>query len=285
MSIFSLAYLTQLDLPPPKAIALAARTGYQFVGLRLRPAAPGGIAYPLMDDPRGLAETLVAIEDTGVRVFDLEIIRLDPTFRARDCQSFFEVGAKLGARAILVAGDDADEARLTASFASLCEACAPFGLSADLEFMPWTKVPDARTALRVVTAAAQPNGAILVDALHFARSNSTIEDVAAIPRSRLNYAQICDAPAEIPDTVDGLIHTARCERLLPGEGGIELAALFAALPDDIPISVEIPNEKQAPALGAEAWARQALAASKATLSRARKQGGSQGPGNNPAKPG
>jgi sugar phosphate isomerase/epimerase len=262
---FSLAYLTQLDLPPAQAIAVAARTGYQFVGLRLLPAAPGGMAYPLMDDPRGRAETLAAIRNTGVGVFDLELIRLDPTFRASDYLSFFEVGAELGAKAILVAGNDADEARLTASFAALCEACAPFGLSADLEFMPWTTVPDARSASRLVTAAAQPNGAILVDALHFARSRSCLADVAAIPRDRLNYAQICDAPAAIPDTVEGLIHTARCERLLPGEGGIDLAGLFATLPDDLPISVEIPNDQRAPALGPEEWARQALAASRAVL--------------------
>ena len=79
--IFSLAYLTQLDLPPVKAIEVVARTGYQFVGLRLLPAAPGGMAHPLMDDPHGLMETLAAIRDTEVHVFDLELIRLS---RARE---------------------------------------------------------------------------------------------------------------------------------------------------------------------------------------------------------
>ena len=166
---------------------------------------------------------------------------------------------------MLVAGDDPDEARLTASFAALCEASAPFGLSADIEFMPWTKVPDARTASRIVSGAAQPNGGVLVDALHFARSATSLADIAGIPRQRLNYAQICDAPAEIPTTVEGLIHTARCERLLPGEGGIDLAGLFKSLPGDLPISVEIPNEKRLAELGAEEWARRALIASTTTL--------------------
>jgi len=265
---YSLAYLTQLDLPPARAVAIAARTGYAFVGLRLLPAAPGGVAHPLMDDPAGLADTLAAVADSGVGVFDLELIRLGPAFRAADYGSFFEVGARLGARAILVAGDDPDAGRLTASFAALCEACAPFGLSADLEFMPWTSVPDASTALRVVTAAGQPNGGILVDALHVARSRSSLADVAAIPRERLHYAQICDAPAAVPDTVEGLIRTARSARLLPGEGGIDLAGLFATLPPDLPVSVEVPNDARAPALGPEAWARQALAAARAVLERA-----------------
>jgi sugar phosphate isomerase/epimerase len=265
--IFSLAPLTLLSLAPPELIAVAARTGYQQVGLRLLAAAPGGVAYPLMQDARGLADTLARMRDTGVGVFDLEIVRVGASFRVSDFLPFFEVGARLGAKAMLVAGDDPDEARLTASFAALCEAAAPFGLSADLEFMPWTKVPDAATALRVVAGAAQANGGVLVDALHFARSASSLADIAAIPRQRLHYAQICDAPAQVPATTEGLIHTARCERLLPGEGGIDLAALFGTLPDDLPISVEIPNDARAPAVGAEEWARQALAASKAVLAQ------------------
>ena len=211
-----------------------------------------------MQDAAALAATLARMRDTGVGVFDLEIVRVGASFRASEHLPFFEAGARLGAKAMLVAGDDPDEARLTASFAALCEAAAPFGLSADLEFMPWTEVADARTALRIVTGAAQANGGVLVDALHFARSASSFADIAAIPRHRLHYAQICDAPAQVPATVEGLIQTARCERLLPGEGGIDLAGLFKMLPKDLPISVEIPNDKRAPALGAEGWARQAL---------------------------
>jgi sugar phosphate isomerase/epimerase len=133
--------------------------------------------------------------------------------------------------------------------------------------MPWTKVPDAKTALRIVSNAGQANGGVLVDALHFARSATSLADIAAIPRERLHYAQICDAPAEIPATADGLIYTARYERLLPGEGAINLIGLFATLPPDLPVSIEIPNERRAPALGPEKWAQAALAAAKATLGR------------------
>jgi sugar phosphate isomerase/epimerase len=265
---FSLAHLTLLQVAPAQLVTIAAQTGYQNVGLRLRPSSPGSIAYPLMQDAQGLQETLSRIRDTGVGVFDLEIIRIDADFQLRAYLPFFEVGARLGAKAMLVAGDDPNESRLTHSFAALCEASAPFGLSAALEFMPWTKVPDARTALRVVAAAGRPNGGVLVDALHFGRSATTLADVAAIPRARLHYAQICDAPSTIPTTADGLIHTARCERLPPGEGGIDIAGLFSTLPGDLPVSVEIPNEERALALGPEEWARQALVASKAILARA-----------------
>ena len=266
---YSLAPVTVLSLSPPEAIEAAARIGYQYVGLRLFPATPGGAAYPLMDDPVLLRETLALQAATGVGVFDLEIIRIGEDFDVNRYLPFFEVGQQLGAKAMLVAADDRDEARLTAAFAGLCEAAEPYGLTADLEFMPWTAVPDLTSARRIVEAAGSPpNAGILVDALHFARSSSRPEQLQTLPRQWLHYAQICDAPAGIPATDAELIHTARCERLLPGEGGIDLRSLFGQLPGDLPISVEIPNDLRAPALGAEAWARQALQAVKTVITPA-----------------
>lgn len=266
--VFSLSYLTCLDQPPPSAIAVAAAAGYSLVGLRLLPAGPGGIAHRLMDDPAGLANTLAALRDTGVSVFDLEMIRLGADFSVEPYRAFLETGARLGARAVLVAGDDSDEGRLIDSFGALCEASAPYGLSAELEFMPQTQVRDVRSALRVLTGAGQANAGIIVDALHFQRSRSSIDDALAIPAHWLTYLQICDAPAEIPATIAALNYTARHERLLPGEGGIDLVGLFAKLPRDLPISVEVPNDQRAAAAGAIGWARQALAAARAVLAAA-----------------
>ena len=76
-----------------------------------------------------------------------------------------------------------------------------------------TYVPDLAAALHVVRGAAQPNGGgILVDALHFDRSLSRLEDLAMVPRAWLHYWQSCDAPAERPSTTEGLLHTARAAR-------------------------------------------------------------------------
>jgi sugar phosphate isomerase/epimerase len=262
---FSLAYLTAAPLSPPDTISLAADIGYSHVGLRLLPAAPGGDFAPLMTDAALLRETQARMKATGVAVFDVEIVRIGAGFKAADLARFLETCAALGAQAILVAGDDPDEARLTASFVAFCDAARPFGLTADLEFMPWTKVPDCKTARRVVETAARPNGRILVDALHAARSTTTLADLADLPRSLLSYVQICDAPAEIPATLEGLLHTARQARLLPGTGGIDLKAMFAALPADLPMSIELPNDELKARHGVEEWCRMALAATRQTL--------------------
>ena len=267
---YSLAYLTTNGIDPPDAIALAAALGYDGVGLRFRPAVLGGAFSRVVEDPNLLRETVRRLADTGVRVFDAEIVRIGPGFDAGACAGFLDACAAVGARAILVAGDDPDHARLAQSFAAFCAAAARYNLTADLEFMPWTAVRDCASALRIVAAAGAANGGVLVDALHWARSASSLADVEAIPRTRLHYAQICDAPAGIPNTDAELIHTARAARLLPGEGGIDLVALFAALPRDLPISIEIPNDARIAAIGVETWARQALAATKAVMANSRR---------------
>lgn len=262
---YSLAQLTALPLDPPRLVQLTADIGAQACGVRLLPASPGGPAYPLMDDAPLLRETLARIAGTGVQVLDLEIIRVAADFEVAPYLAFMETGQRLGARHILVAGDDPDEARFTANFASLCDAAAKFGLTCDLEFMPWTCVPHLAAASRITAAADRPNGGILVDALHFARSASTLAQVGHLPRHRLHYAQICDGLVPGPTTIEELVFDARCARLLPSEGGIDLKALFDALPHDLPVSIEVPHDLRAPAMGYAAWARAALQATRRVI--------------------
>ena len=128
--------------------------------------------------------------------------------------------------------------------------------------MPWTKVRDAGSAADRHQRRQTGPTAVSWSMLHAGRSTTTLADLAAIPGSRLSYAQLCDAPGEVPTTQEGLIHTARCARLLPGEGSIDLVGIVSQLPADLPLSLEIPNDERLPKLGAQEWARQALAAAK-----------------------
>lgn len=236
----SLAFLTLPGIPPARMIEAAAGAGFAAVGLRLLPAALSGEGpYPLLTDDRVLADTLAALRDTGLGVADVEIIRLNAGFDPESCLPFLERAARLQARHVLVAGDDRDLSRLTGSYARFCEAAAGFGLSGDLEFMPWTAVPDLATARRIVEAAAQPNGAILIDALHFDRAPTTLEEIRALPAGLINYVQFCDGPRRYDPSDDGLIAVARGGRLMPGEGAIDLTGLARAIPEGCMISVEV----------------------------------------------
>lgn len=255
---YSLSFLTCLGAAPEEAVDAAAQAGYHCVGLRMLPAAPGGIAFPLMDDRSRMKELARKMADSGIELFDTEIIRIGPEFEPAPYLPFLECSAYLGARAVLVAADDPDENRLSNSYARLCEAGAQFGLWMDLEFMPQSELHDLAATLRVLEMAGQPNQGLIVDALHVSRSRTPIASLAEIPLHYLHYAQICDAPSEIPTTKEGLNFAARHERLMPGDGSIDLRAVFAALPDDLLVSVEVPNDKQSAGMTAFQWAKLCL---------------------------
>jgi sugar phosphate isomerase/epimerase len=269
MAAFSLAALTVLDLAPPAMIELAARCGYEKVGLRLLPATPGGIAYRLMEDAPLMRETLARLQSTGVTVADLEVVAFRPETDVASFSSFFETGARLGAKHILVAAYDPDLARFSDRYQQFCETAATYGLTSDLEFMPWTNVPDLKTATRIVGEVDHPAAGILVDALHFDRSQSSLADLRTIPAERLHYWQLCDGPAERPATTEQLIHAAREERMFPGEGGIDLVGLTKAMPESLTISIEVPTVQLAKTVDAETRARRALAAGRAVVEKAR----------------
>ncbi|VFS89869.1 Uncharacterised protein [Kluyvera cryocrescens] len=79
-----------------------------------------------------------------------------------------------------------------------------------------------------------------MDAIHFWRAGESLASLAALAPQQLNYMQLCDAPALIPTDTQELIYQARCARQVPGEGGLDLRSLMAALPATLPVSVEVP---------------------------------------------
>lgn len=264
---FSLAALTVLELSPPEMVAAAAAAGFSHVGLRLIPATPDEPQYPFIGDTPLVRETLARLADTGVRCLDVEIVRLKPDTNVAEYVPMLETGARLGATEVLVAGNDPDERRLTDRFGQLCDAAAKLGLNPSLEPMPWTDVRDITQAARILAAAGRPNCGVLIDAIHFDRAGSRIDDIAGVPRQWLRYVQLCDAPAERPADTAGLLFQARAERLFPGEGGLDLANLVRALPREIPISLEIPTAKLAATVPAAERARRMLASTRALLAR------------------
>ncbi len=253
-----LAHLTALELAPPELITTAAKAGYDGVGLRLIPVV--GQAFP--HTPLDLLAIERAVAETGLRIYDIEVFRLERETTVADFEPMLALSQRLGASELLVHGADPDVSRLIDRFGALCDLAARYKLAASLEPMPWVDVSNLAKALRVIEGAARPNGAVLVDAIHFFRGGNRPADLAAVPRERLRYLQFCDARAEVPTDMQEMIRQARGDRLLPGEGGLDLRGLLRALPADLPISLEIPCAQPLPALER---VRRALAATKAML--------------------
>ena len=145
------------------------------VGIRLLPAMPGGIAYPLMDDEAGLKETLARLDATGITVADLEVVALRPETEIAAFSAFFETGARLGAKHILVAAYDPELDRFSGSLCGILRGRGALWVDRPISnSCHGPHVPDLATASRIVEQIGQANAGILVDALHFDRSGSSI---------------------------------------------------------------------------------------------------------------
>jgi sugar phosphate isomerase/epimerase len=152
-----------------------------------------------------------------------------------------DIGAELGAKNILCVSSDPDMGATAARLAELCTHAEPSGMRVALEFGIFTEVKTLTAAMAVLDAVAHPLRALLIDPIHVDRSGTTVEQIAAVPRSLLPYAQFCDAPARRPDPndFDAIITDAIDLREQCGAGALPLADIYAALPANIPLSIEL----------------------------------------------
>ncbi|WP_322093353.1 sugar phosphate isomerase/epimerase family protein [Paraburkholderia bannensis] len=236
----AVAHLTALECAPVEWVRLAAKAGFDGVGLRLHPATPGGVAYPVAAGSAAQRELRDVLAGEGVALLDVEFVPVVPDLDPHSLMPLFETAAALGAASVSVSGDDPDEARLAANLAALAMLATPFGLRIDLEFMRWRHVGTLAQARAAIGRAAQLNLALVIDALHLSRAGSTPGDVAALPPGAIGLAQLCDAPAVLPANDEEAIHEARSARLAPGDGALPLDALLRALPPEVALSVEMP---------------------------------------------
>jgi sugar phosphate isomerase/epimerase len=255
---FSLAHLTVLGTTPLDLIQIAADAGYDYASIRMTPVAEGEHVTPLAGDPDMVRRVSKRLADTGVQVLDVELARLGPEDEPDHYRGVLEVAAAIGARHVLGQLNDPDRDRATERFGRLCDLADEFGLTVDLEFPSWSETGDLAAAVEVVTAVNRSNAGIMVDTLHFFRSNSSLDELAALPREWFRFVQLCDAPAEAAPTVEGVIHTARSARSLPGYGHLPLRELLEHLPAG-PYSLEVPNDVLRHELGTTEYARLVLA--------------------------
>ncbi len=259
---FSLAHLTVLGCTPAEATHIAARAGYDFVSYRI---IYMGLAnepnYDLARNPAMLRETRAALAATGLKLHDIELARIADGVDVKSYAPALETAAGLGARRVIASIWTKDRTFARESITELCELAERAGLSVSLEFVTWASVTNLQEALGVCRAVNRPNLGLLVDVLHFDRSRVKLEELAAVPREWFHFAHICDAPRQIPATVEGLIHDGREARLYPGEGAIDIAAIVRRMPE-VPYSLEIPNLERVKELGYAEHARRCLQGAK-----------------------
>jgi sugar phosphate isomerase/epimerase len=248
-------------------VHLAKRAGYDFISPRIIPLGTAGEPiYPVAQDKALMRETKAALAATGIKVHDIELARIIDGLDVKSYLPAFEAAAELGAPCVLSSAWTADRSFVIECYAALCDLAKPFGLTVDFEFPSFSGVTNLRDALAVLRAADRENCGIMVDTLYMAYSRVGLEELDAIPRRWFHFAHLCDAPAEIPATREGMIHVARDARLYPGEGGIDIAAILNRIPE-IPYSIELPNDERVEELGYEEHARRCVQAAKRYFAR------------------
>lgn len=236
----SLAALTVLDVSPANQVLCAAQAGYSHVGIRLVPATPTETQWDMIGDTPMIREVEANLKATGVKVLDIEILRVKPDTRAINWKPFFETGARLGAQHVLVAGNDPDLNRFSDNFAELCEIAFPYGLNLSVEPMPWCDVSTVSQAGGLLSKINRPNAGVLVDPIHFYRAKNDYADIDNLPKGSLKYCQMCDLTAATPKDMAGILYQARNYRLSPGTGAADLPQLLGHL-KGLPISIEACN--------------------------------------------
>jgi sugar phosphate isomerase/epimerase len=246
---FSLAHLTVLGLPPPQLVYVAARAGYDYVSPRLiYLGLPGEPNYALAEQPELLARTKTALASTGMRVHDIELARIVEGVDVKRFLPAIEVGAELGARALLCSIWGGTRSEYIDHFGALCDLVRPYGMTLDLEYVPIATVTNLAQAVDVLRSADRPNAGLMVDMHHFHRARDRAEDLDDLPREWFHFAHLCDAPGEIPADRDEMIHILREARLYVGEGGISVAEILEHIPARV-YSIELPHKARAQEFG------------------------------------
>jgi len=218
------------EFEPPEVVSAAAVAGFELVGIWFDQETWS---------PARAREVRRRLDGSGVAALDME-----PVFVTPEGDYGFELidaAAEVGARNVLTVSRGLEPARFAERFAELCDHAAPAGVTVVVEPTLLYSVTTLAEAQQAVALAARPNGAILADNLHLDRSGG--EPIAALRRldpALLPYAQVCDAPARPADTSrSGLFDDARDGRRLLGEGDLPVRDYLAALPEGIPLSLEI----------------------------------------------
>jgi sugar phosphate isomerase/epimerase len=246
-----------------RLVEAAAGAGFSAVVPRVRQAPGLGAASANDERPLHVEDVRRRLADTGMHVAGVMSFWMTPETVPAQFEASLDAAAGIGAQSIQVVCRDPDTDRALANFSHTCAMARARGLRVALEFMPYSSVRSLSEASAFLARAGQDNAGLCVDALHFHRSGSSLEQLKALDPAALTLVQFCDAPRTAP-SADKLRDEARSGRLYPGQGELPLHEFFDALPAACLIDIEAPCAGDA-ALPAEAKARNAATAMAAFL--------------------
>jgi sugar phosphate isomerase/epimerase len=233
-----IAPTTLQDTAPLDYIDATIAAGYDGIGLRVH-RSPGLPFHPVVGDAALIREMRARLD--GFEVFDLYSFYLQPDTDPSTFAPAMELGASFGAKYATVMGADENWPRTVENFMKTCDVAKQFDLTCSLEFAVIRPLATLPQTVRLIEEAKR-HAVICIDPLHLARSGGAPADVKALPTKYFPYAQISDGildPGEPNPALFGKLGLGT--RAMPGEGKLPLRDVIAALPQGIPLSVELPH--------------------------------------------
>lgn len=229
--ILSLAAGTLPEFQPPLVAEAAGQAGFNHVGFTIEPDRW---------DAAALAATKAAIKTHGLAVLDVEVIWIpEGGLVGDDHKLIIDAGIELGASNVLVVSAEPDKDRTAAALHQLCEWGAAGNMRVALEFLMITAVQSMDAALDIIARTDHPAAGLLVDTIHFQRAGHEPSELAKVDPHLLPYSQICDGKLNCQQDFDHYLEDAIDLRCAPGEGKLPVKEILDALPDHIPLSLEI----------------------------------------------
>jgi sugar phosphate isomerase/epimerase len=244
MNRITLAPTTLPDTPPLEFIQAAVSAGFDGLGFRLHksPAYPNWVNW--LGDSALRREVKQALADSGQEMVESLSYYLLPEMDWDEYRPSLEYAAELGATYALVIGRDSDWSHQRDSFGQFCDIAAEYGLTAAIEAPVGTLSPIS-AAFRVIEESGRKNAVVCIDPTAFMRAGDAPQALVGRDPALLPYTQINDGKREGGG------------RLRPGDGDADVAGLLAALPPEIPVSLEWPPPRDS-SYSAEQWARLAI---------------------------
>lgn len=240
MHVIGTDYLTLFGLHPVDYIETAAKAGAQSVAFfpaSMEPLPQGHAAFSILDDAALRRDIRSALDATGLRLGMIDGLAVWPGRDVGDYEKGLAGLAEIGVTlANSVSFDTMD--RSLDQFGRLAEMAKAHGIRLILESCPVLTVRTLAEARHIAETIGNGAG-VLIDTLHVSRTGEA-GLVAQLDPAMIGYVQICDAPAKAPADDAGYMDQAMYERMIPGEGGLPLAQIIDAIPDDVIISVEVP---------------------------------------------
>lgn len=233
--ILSLAAGTLPEFAPDDVATAAGLAGFSHVGFTIEPDKW---------DASALRATQSAIAAHDLSVLDVEVIWIPEGGAVGDDHRIvIEAGSELGAPNILVVSAEPDKDKTAAALHQLCEWAAPANMRVSLEFLMITAVQSLGDAIDIVKQCDHDAAGILIDTLHFCRAGHDPSELASVNPDLFAYSQICDGNAQCDATFEAYLEDAIDLRSVPGEGDLPVSNILAALPDRIPLSLEVRSSR------------------------------------------